>query len=173
MGTFIPSNESSRFMWISMLLCSCGFSFTMDNRHSPSRQVETDTRRRDTQSTIAHQEARDLESFIMEKRSHFLNITRNSNETIPSEKRNSFPRFDWEKEDDSEWQSPFLPQHAWVELPSNQKYDRRTWFSTFNDSEIEALMHKGRKMHFVFALSTGKFQNIIPQSFVLEVVMPE
>ena len=111
----------------------------------------------------AHKEAKELESFILEKRQEYWNGTKSPERDKHDDEgldvdvsgRGKHGRFQWEVEEDKEWASPYLPGDRWIELPQNQHYDRRSWFSAFNDSQVTSLLHAGRKIQFVFSLSTG------------------
>lgn len=127
-----------------------GTAFTMDNRHNPNRPKPV--RRR----SVAHQEAKDLEAFIMEKRLEYSNSTVDGESGDQGHIRGKYGYFPWETEVDKEWETPFLPREQWITLPHNQNYDRRAWFSAFNDSQVQSLLHAGRGVRFVFALSTGE-----------------
>jgi len=161
----VQSHFLLRLVCVLSLSSSIVTAYKMDNRYSPEHSSRSQARNKADRmlKNPAHKEAKELESFILEKRQEYWNGTKSPERDKHDDEgldvdvsgRGKHGRFQWEVEEDKEWASPYLPGDRWIELPQNQHYDRRSWFSAFNDSQVTSLLHAGRKIQFVFSLSTG------------------
>ena len=167
---------------VAGLLLGVSAAFEMKkSRFHPSNELREQDRRKSRASTaVAHKEKMDLENEIMSHRqqarlesfTNFSDLSEGGSDGASSgpeqgsEGRGRYrrlPAFEWESEEDKEWARPHLRSPTlFQELPPNQVYDREAWFSRYNDSTLAALSsarqgggHKGGRMAFVFALSTG------------------
>ena len=157
----VADMHAARTVLMVVTIASTASCFTMKNRFHPDAQEKAAVRAKlKSKATVAHEEMRNLESFIMDLRMDKIrenNLTASKNATLSTASKHLQPgRYAWESEEDFEWTSPLLDQEDWQEMPGNQRYSRAQWFNHFNDSYLDELYDKGRDISsFVFAMSTG------------------